>query len=65
MNRWKRISSAVSSFLTGATELTPRQKAKLDEMEKDCAALLRARSESSRPGGSSPTKEPPSPRQNL
>jgi hypothetical protein len=59
MNRWKRISSALSSFLTGAAELTPEQKAKLDEMEKDCAALLRAKNENSRPGGTAAKPSPP------
>jgi len=48
MNRWKRISSALSSFLTGTSELTPEQKAKLEQMEKDCTALLGAKEENGR-----------------
>jgi hypothetical protein len=59
MNQWKRISSALSSFLTGAAELTPEQKVKLEQMEKDCTALLGAKKDNGRSSSSTSKSSPP------
>jgi hypothetical protein len=38
----RRLAAAVVSFLTGVPELTPRQKARLAEIEKEQAGPLSA-----------------------
>ena len=51
MNILRRIVAALMSFLTGVPELTPRQKAKLEEMEKEHAEWIRTQL-ANHPGGS-------------